>query len=104
MGSALARVRLRNGYRITVWNRTSARADPLVRDGAVLAPSGASAVGASPIVVVCVCDDKAANRILGTKAIVIISGAPWIRRGSSSTSSYSVAGIKPPRRRFFGSS
>ena len=47
MGAALARTLLQNGYRVTVWNRTSAKAEPLVRDGAVLAPSAASAVSAS---------------------------------------------------------
>jgi 3-hydroxyisobutyrate dehydrogenase-like beta-hydroxyacid dehydrogenase len=73
MGSALARLLLRNGYRVTIWNRTSAKAEPLVREGAVLAPSAASAVGASPIVVVCVHDYKAINQILGAKEI---SSAP----------------------------
>lgn len=69
MGATLARLLLGNGYRITVWNRTSAKAESLVRDGAVLAPSVASAVGASPIVVVCVHDYKATNEILGTKEV-----------------------------------
>ena len=67
MGSALARALLRDGHRVTVWNRTSAKAEPLVRDGAVLAPSAASAVGASPIVSVCVEDYKVTRSILGTK-------------------------------------
>ena len=69
MGSTLAQVLLGNGYRVTVWNRTTAKAEPLVRDGAVLAQSAASAVGASPIVVVCVLDYKATNEILGTKEV-----------------------------------
>jgi 3-hydroxyisobutyrate dehydrogenase-like beta-hydroxyacid dehydrogenase len=69
MGAALARLLLRQGYRVTVWNRTSAKAEPLVRDGAVLAPSPAAAVAASHIVVVCVYDYKASNRILDTKEI-----------------------------------
>jgi 3-hydroxyisobutyrate dehydrogenase-like beta-hydroxyacid dehydrogenase len=38
MGSALARTLLHNGHRVTVWNRTSAEADPLVRDAAVSFP------------------------------------------------------------------
>jgi len=66
MGSALARALLRDGHRVTVWNRTSAKADPLVRNGAVLAPSAASTVGASPTVVVCVDDYEVTNRILET--------------------------------------
>lgn len=56
MGSALARALLSNGHRVTVLNRTSGKAEPLVRDGAVLAPGVASAVSASPIVLVCVSD------------------------------------------------
>jgi len=69
MGSTLARLLLRNGYRVTVWNRTSAKSEPLIRDGAILAPSAASAVGASPVVVVCVHDYKATNEILGTPEV-----------------------------------
>jgi 3-hydroxyisobutyrate dehydrogenase-like beta-hydroxyacid dehydrogenase len=69
MGSTLARLLLRSGYRVTVWNRTSTKAELLVRDGAVLAPSAASAVGASPIVVVCVYDYGVTNEILGTKEV-----------------------------------
>jgi 3-hydroxyisobutyrate dehydrogenase-like beta-hydroxyacid dehydrogenase len=54
MGSALARALLGGGHRVTVWNRTPARVAPLVRDGAIAAPSLASAVIASPFVLVCV--------------------------------------------------
>jgi 3-hydroxyisobutyrate dehydrogenase-like beta-hydroxyacid dehydrogenase len=69
MGSALARALLHNGHRVTVWNRTSAKADPLVGDGAVLAPSAASAVGANPIVLVCVEDYKVTRSILGREEV-----------------------------------
>jgi 3-hydroxyisobutyrate dehydrogenase-like beta-hydroxyacid dehydrogenase len=37
MDSALARALLRDGHRATVWNRTRAKAESLVKDGAVLA-------------------------------------------------------------------
>jgi len=50
MGSELGRVLLRNDYRVTVWNRTAAKAEPLIKDGALLAPNAAVAVEASPIV------------------------------------------------------
>ena len=69
MGSTLARLLLRSGYRVTVWNRTREKADPLVRDGAFLAPSAAAAVAASPIVIVCVHDYKATHEILGTTEV-----------------------------------
>jgi 3-hydroxyisobutyrate dehydrogenase-like beta-hydroxyacid dehydrogenase len=35
MSSTLARLLLDQGYRVTVWNRTSAKAALLVRDGAI---------------------------------------------------------------------
>jgi 3-hydroxyisobutyrate dehydrogenase-like beta-hydroxyacid dehydrogenase len=69
MGSALAQALLRDGHRVTVCNRTSAKAGPLVRDGAVLAPSAASAVGASPIVFVCVEDYQVTRSILATEEV-----------------------------------
>jgi 3-hydroxyisobutyrate dehydrogenase-like beta-hydroxyacid dehydrogenase len=69
MGSTLARELLRNGYRVTVWNRTSAKAEPLVQDGAVLAHNPASAVAESPIVVVCVDDYDTTRKILDMKDV-----------------------------------
>jgi 3-hydroxyisobutyrate dehydrogenase-like beta-hydroxyacid dehydrogenase len=69
MGSTLARLLLRNGYRVTVWNRTPGKADSLVREGALLASSAAAAITASSIVVVCVYDYKATREILGTTAV-----------------------------------
>jgi 3-hydroxyisobutyrate dehydrogenase-like beta-hydroxyacid dehydrogenase len=68
MGATLARLLLRSGYGVTVWNRTSTKADPLLREGAVLAPSAAAAAAASPAVVMCVYDYKAANEILGAQS------------------------------------
>ena len=74
MGSTLAQLALRRGYSVTVWNRTRAKAEPLVRDGADLAPSAAAAVAASPIVVVCVYDYKAARAILDTEEVASALG------------------------------
>ncbi|MGW1276813.1 NAD(P)-dependent oxidoreductase [Streptomyces tsukubensis] len=56
MGHALAAAFLANGHPTTVWNRSAAKADDLVADGATLADSVGSAVEASPLVVVCVSD------------------------------------------------
>ena len=69
MGSALARALLRDGRRVTVWNRTSAKADPLVREGATAAPDPASAVAASPVVLVCVDDYEVTRAILSDHRI-----------------------------------
>lgn len=64
MGSTLARLLLQDGYRVTVWNRNAAKAEPLVALGAVAAASALEAVAASDIVVVCVLDYVAAREIL----------------------------------------
>ncbi|MEZ0471075.1 NAD(P)-dependent oxidoreductase [Luteimonas salinilitoris] len=69
MGATLARLLLEAGWRVTVWNRTAARADALVALGAVRAPDVLAAVRASDVVVVCVDDHAATRAILGDDAI-----------------------------------
>lgn len=64
MGRALAAAFLANGHPTTVWNRSAAKADDLVADGATLADSIKSAVEASPLVVVCVSDHDAVHEVL----------------------------------------
>ena len=54
MGAALARAQLGAGYAVTVWNRTAAKAAPLVDLGAKAAPDPASAVRSAPVIMVCV--------------------------------------------------
>ncbi|WP_431898492.1 NAD(P)-dependent oxidoreductase [Nonomuraea sp. bgisy101] len=64
MGHALAAAFLTNGHPTTVWNRSAAKADDLVANGATLADSIKSAVEASPLVVVCVSDYDAVHELL----------------------------------------
>ncbi|WP_131735514.1 NAD(P)-dependent oxidoreductase [Actinomadura roseirufa] len=64
MGRALAGVFVRDGYPTTVWNRTAAKAEELVAQGATLAGSVGEAVAASPLVVVCVSDYEAVHGLL----------------------------------------
>jgi 3-hydroxyisobutyrate dehydrogenase-like beta-hydroxyacid dehydrogenase len=64
MGQALAGAFLAAGHATTVWNRTPSKADDLVTRGAELADSAADAVAASPLVVVCVTDYRAARELL----------------------------------------
>jgi 3-hydroxyisobutyrate dehydrogenase-like beta-hydroxyacid dehydrogenase len=56
MGTALARALLKAGHRTTVWNRTAAKAEALVPEGALRAATVSEAVEASPLVVVCLLD------------------------------------------------
>ncbi|WP_103941883.1 NAD(P)-dependent oxidoreductase [Thermomonospora echinospora] len=64
MGQALAGAFLRDGHPTTVWNRTAAKAEQLVAEGAKLAGSVGAAVAASPLVVVCVSDYQAVHELL----------------------------------------
>ena len=59
MGSALAETLLAAGFRVTVWNRTQAKAKPLVEKGAVLAGSPAEAAAKTDSTIVCVTDQAA---------------------------------------------
>jgi 3-hydroxyisobutyrate dehydrogenase-like beta-hydroxyacid dehydrogenase len=64
MGRALAEAFLANGHPTTVWNRSAAKAAALVTHGATLATSARDAVAASPLVIVCVTDDRAVRDVL----------------------------------------
>ncbi|WP_426448303.1 NAD(P)-dependent oxidoreductase [Paenibacillus sp. S-38] len=66
MGAVLARTLLQKGLRVTAWNRTSEKANQLVQEGAVLAPTIAAAVSASPIVIVCVANYEISHALFGT--------------------------------------
>jgi len=64
MGSTLAQLLLRAGHRVHVWNRSTAKTDALVREGALRTVSPEAAVRAAEFVVVCVHDYAAANTFL----------------------------------------
>ncbi|WP_129790685.1 NAD(P)-dependent oxidoreductase [Sphingosinicella sp. CPCC 101087] len=64
MGSALARALIRADRHVTIWNRSAAKAAPLVSEGAELARSAAAAAAASPVTIMCVSDYEAAQGIL----------------------------------------
>ncbi|CAL9372496.1 NAD(P)-dependent oxidoreductase [Streptomyces sp. enrichment culture] len=84
MGGALAAAFVAAGRPTTVWNRTAARADALVELGAVRAGSVSEAVGASPLVVVCLLDyavarealKPAAGRLRGRTVVNLTNGTP----------------------------
>lgn len=61
MGHALAATFLRTGHPTTVWNRTAAKADDLVAQGATLAAAPADATG---LVVICVADHHAVRDLI----------------------------------------
>ncbi|MER0242498.1 NAD(P)-binding domain-containing protein [Streptomyces sp. HSW2009] len=82
MGRALADAFLAAGHRTTVWNRTAAKAEPLVAAGAELAPSVDAALRASAVTILCLTDYQAVRDLLaahegaldGTTIINLTSG------------------------------
>lgn len=64
MGRALAGALLRAGHPTTVFNRTAAKADDLVAEGAARAGTPAEAVAAAPLVIACVTDYDALHALL----------------------------------------
>ena len=53
MGSAIARLFLKQGWKTTVWNRTESKAISLAEEGAIAASSVKECAAASPVVVSC---------------------------------------------------
>lgn len=64
MGRAMTRTLLTAGHPVTVWNRTAARAEGVVADGATLASTPAEAVEASGLVILSLTDYRAMYDIL----------------------------------------
>ncbi|MCK9796144.1 NAD(P)-binding domain-containing protein [Isoptericola sp. 4D.3] len=69
MGRALAHALLRAGHRVTVWNRTPSKADALVADGALLAPSAGDALRSADLTILCLTDDEAVRSLLGQDGV-----------------------------------
>lgn len=63
MGATLARLLMRNGDEVHVWNRTSSKAAALASDGAIVAASAGAAIRAAEVILVCVHDYDASNAI-----------------------------------------
>jgi 3-hydroxyisobutyrate dehydrogenase len=53
MGLPMCENILKGGFALTVWNRTAAKADPLIAAGAVLAPTPRAAAEAADVVLTC---------------------------------------------------
>ncbi len=64
MGVTLARLLMKQGYNVTLWNRTKQKADALVKEGATFASDVVDAIKASNMIVICVLDYTATKAIL----------------------------------------
>lgn len=84
MGSALATTLLKAGHPVTVWNRSAAKATPLIALGAILAPSVSEAIAAGDITLICVDNyavsqqllDEARNTVTGKVVVQLSTGSP----------------------------
>src|SRR6476661_6056201 len=103
MGSRMAVALLRGGHAVTVWNRTSARALPLVEQGASLASSPRAAADDAQVVLAMVRDDEASRQVwlskdgalaaMSAEAIGIESStlsAKWVRELATSFAAHGV--------------
>ncbi len=64
MGSAIARLLVKSGEDVTVWNRTRARAEALEADGAKVASTAADAVGGADVFFTMLMDDASLEEVL----------------------------------------
>ncbi|MET0356963.1 MAG: NAD(P)-binding domain-containing protein [Cellvibrio sp.] len=63
MGVTIAQLFIKQGLRVTLWNRSRDKAESLIKQGATFAPTITAALTASQITVVCVFDYAAATDI-----------------------------------------
>ncbi|GIG91295.1 NAD(P)-dependent oxidoreductase [Plantactinospora endophytica] len=84
LGTALARLLLDRGHRVTVWNRTPGKAQALGAAGAAVAGSPDAAVAAGDLVFLCLTDYPAVDQVLdavtdalpGRVVVNLATGAP----------------------------
>lgn len=102
MGRALAHALLHAGHPTTVWNRSPAKADRLVAEGATRADTPEAAVAASPLVIVCLLDhasvhevlDPVAGTLSGRVLVNLTTGSPGDARELSTwAGTHGVAGF-----------
>ena len=79
MGAPMAGNLMAAGYRVTVWNRTASKAQPLVAKGAVAAATPGQTTGGGGTVITMVADDASLEQVtLGDGGIVAALGAGGI--------------------------
>jgi len=69
MGDALARAIQGSSNSLTVWNRSPARMQPFIDDGVAASPDVASAIKASPMILICVDSNPVSDALLNTDEV-----------------------------------
>jgi len=85
MGSRMARNIQVKGFPLTVWSRTSAHTRPLAKAGAAVAASPRELAEQSDVVVACVADPAAVERVMFAEDGVLAAARPGFRYVEAST-------------------
>ncbi len=85
MGGRMARNLLKKGFALTVWNRSPEKCAPLVRDGAGQAATPRELAERSDVVVACVADPPAVERLVFAKDGLLGGVRPGFRYLECST-------------------
>jgi 3-hydroxyisobutyrate dehydrogenase-like beta-hydroxyacid dehydrogenase len=91
MGSRMARQFLTKGFPLTVWSRTQEKTQPLAKDGARVAATPKELAEASDVVVTCVADPAAVERVVFAADGVLSGARPGFRYLETSTISPALA-------------
>lgn len=79
MGAGMARSLLRDGLEVTVWNRSTGKAEPLADDGARVAESAADAVAGADVVLTMLFDTDAVAQTVEPVLPRFRDGAVWVQ-------------------------
>jgi 3-hydroxyisobutyrate dehydrogenase-like beta-hydroxyacid dehydrogenase len=85
MGGRMARNLLKKGFPTTVWNRTPERCEPLVREGAKAARTPFELAEQTDVVVACVADPPAVERLVFAEDGLLGAARPGFRYLECST-------------------
>ncbi|WP_326723372.1 MULTISPECIES: NAD(P)-dependent oxidoreductase [unclassified Streptomyces] len=78
MGALMARQLLGSGHPLTVWNRTAAKAEPLVAEGATLAATPAEAVRDADVVITMLAGPAALDAVADAVVPELRPGVYWL--------------------------
>ncbi len=79
MGAGMARSLLREGFEVTVWNRTAERSEPLADDGAAVALDPTVAVAGADVVFAMLFDAAATLDVMATVLPAMKEGAVFVQ-------------------------
>lgn len=79
MGAGMARSLLRDGFDVTVWNRTAERSEPLADDGATVALNPVAAVADADVVLAILFDAAATLDVMAAVLPAMREGAVFVQ-------------------------